>query len=49
MCSPGLEVEVELAATLALGRSVGDDHLDRLIVDLVGNPFGIPDSQPTAA
>ncbi len=37
MCSPGLEVEVELAATLALGRSVGDDHLDRLIVDLVGN------------
>jgi len=37
MCSPGLEVEVELAAPLALGRSVGDDHLDRVIVDLVGN------------
>jgi glutamate dehydrogenase/leucine dehydrogenase len=37
MCSPGLEVEVELAAPLALGRSVGDDDLDRVIVDLVGN------------
>src|SRR5437870_4049734 len=37
MCSPGLEVEVEFAAPLALGRSVGDDHLDRVIVDLVGN------------
>jgi hypothetical protein len=37
MCSPGREVEVELAARLALGRSVGDDNLDRVIVDLVGN------------
>ena len=37
MCSPGLEVEVEFAAPLALGRSVGDDDLDRVIVDLVGN------------
>src|SRR5712691_7750766 len=35
--SPGLEVEVELAAPLALGRSVGDDDLDRVIVQLVGN------------
>jgi hypothetical protein len=37
MCSPGLEVEVELAAPLMLGRSVGDDDLDRVIVGLVGN------------
>ena len=37
MCSPGLEVEVEFAAALALGGSVGDDDLDRTIVDLVGN------------
>ena len=37
MCSPGLEVEVELAAPLALGRSVGDDDLERVIADLVGN------------
>src|SRR5713226_9313560 len=37
MCSPGLEVEVELAAPLLLGRSVGDDDLDRVIVDLVGH------------
>ena len=37
MCSPGLVVEAELAAPLALGRSVGDDDLDRVIVDLVGN------------
>src|SRR5436309_15732205 len=37
MCAPGLEVEIELAAPLALGRSVGDDDLDRLVVDLVGN------------
>ena len=29
MCSPGLEVEVEFAAPLALGGSVGDDDLDR--------------------
>jgi hypothetical protein len=36
MCSPGLEVEVELAAPLALGGSVGDDHLERVIADLVG-------------
>src|SRR5213592_1813080 len=37
MCAPGLEVEIELAAPLVLGRSVGDDDLDRLVVDLVGN------------
>ena len=37
MCSPGLEAEAELAAPLALGRSVGDDHLDRVIADLVGD------------
>jgi len=37
LCSPSVQVEVELAAPLALGRSVGDDHLDRVIVDLVGN------------
>ncbi len=37
MCSPGLEVELEFAAPLALGRSVGDDHLDRAIVELVGD------------
>jgi hypothetical protein len=37
MCSPGLEVELELAAPLALARSVGDDDLDHVIVDLVGN------------
>ena len=37
MCAPGLEVEVELAAPLALGRRVGDDDLERVIVDLVGN------------
>jgi hypothetical protein len=29
MCSPGLEVEVQFAAPLALGGSVGDDGLDR--------------------
>ena len=34
---PGLEVEIELPAPLALGRSVGDDDLDRAIADLVGN------------
>jgi len=37
MRSPGLEVEVELAAPLALGRSVGDDDLDHAVVELVGN------------
>jgi hypothetical protein len=37
MCSPGLEVELELAAPLALATSVGDDDLDHVIVDLVGN------------
>jgi hypothetical protein len=37
MCSPGLEVEVEFAAPLALGGSVGDDDLDRAIADLVSN------------
>jgi len=36
MCSPSLEVEVEFAAALALGGSVGDDHLDRAIAGLVG-------------
>ena len=35
--SPSLEVEVELPPRLPLGRSVGDDDLDRVIVDLVGN------------
>ena len=37
MRSPGLEVKVELAAPLALARSVGDDDLERAIVDLVGH------------
>ena len=37
MCAPGLEVEVELAAPLALARSVGDNHFDHVILDLVGN------------
>jgi hypothetical protein len=37
MRSPGLEVEVEFAAPLALGKSVGDDHLERVIADLVSN------------
>ena len=37
MCSPGLEVELELAAPLALATSVGDDDLDHVIVGLVGN------------
>jgi hypothetical protein len=36
MCSPGLEVEVEFEAPLALGGSV-DDDLDCAIADLVGN------------
>jgi hypothetical protein len=36
MCSPGLEVEIELAASLALG-SVGDDDFDHVILDNVGN------------
>jgi len=37
MSSPDLEVEVELAAPLTLASSVGDNDLDRLIVDLVGH------------
>jgi hypothetical protein len=37
MCAPGIEVEIELAAPLALGRSVGDDDLDRVVFDLIGN------------
>jgi hypothetical protein len=37
ICSPDLEVEVELAASLALASSVGNDHLDRVTVDLVGH------------
>jgi len=37
MCSPGLDVEVELAPRLVLGRNIGDDDFDRVIVDLVGN------------
>jgi hypothetical protein len=37
MCSPGLEVEVELTPPLPLVASVGGDDLDRVIVDLVGN------------
>jgi hypothetical protein len=37
MCSPGLEVELELAAPLLLSWSVGDDDLDRVIDDLVGH------------
>ena len=35
--SPGLEVEIELAAPLALGRCVGDGDLDRAIDDLVSS------------
>jgi hypothetical protein len=35
--APGLEVEVELAAPLALAGRVGDDDLERVVVDLVGN------------
>jgi hypothetical protein len=37
MCSPGLEVEVEFAALLALASSVGDDHVDHTLADLVGD------------
>jgi hypothetical protein len=37
MRSPGLEVEVELAAPLALARSVGDEDLDHAILHHVGN------------
>ncbi|SRR6266568_62043 len=37
MSLPDLEVELEFAAPLALACSVGDDDLDRVIVDLVGN------------
>ncbi len=37
MCSPGLEVEVQLAAFLPLVSSVRHDDLDRVTVDFVGN------------
>jgi hypothetical protein len=37
MSSPDLEIKVDLVAPLALASSVGDDHLDRITVDLVGN------------
>ncbi len=37
MCSPGGDVEIELAALLVLARSVGDEDLDHLILDQVGN------------
>jgi hypothetical protein len=37
MCSPGLEVDVELATPLVLVGGVGDNDLDRVIVDLVGD------------
>ncbi len=37
MSSPDLEVELELAAPLAHASSIGDDHLDRVTVDLVGH------------
>jgi hypothetical protein len=37
MCSPGLEVEIELSAPLALAWSVGDEDLDHIIRDRVGN------------
>jgi len=46
MSSPGLEVEVELAAPLALASSVGDDDLDRVIVDLVGHAAPAVDEVP---
>jgi hypothetical protein len=35
MCSPGLEVEAEFAAPLALGGSVGDDDLVRLLTPVL--------------
>jgi hypothetical protein len=37
MSSPDLEIKAELVALLALASSVGEDHLDCLTVDLVGN------------
>ena len=37
MSSPGLEIEIEFAAALTLGRSVGNDDLDQVILDHVGN------------
>jgi hypothetical protein len=37
MRSPGLEVEIELAPPPVLARSVGDDDLDHVILDYVGN------------
>jgi hypothetical protein len=46
MCSPDLEVEVELAAPLALARSVGDDDLERVIADLVGHAAPAVDEVP---
>jgi hypothetical protein len=35
--TPGLEVELELAAPLTLASDVGDDDLDRSLADLVGH------------
>jgi len=37
MCSPGSDVEIELAALLVLARSVGDEDLDYVILDRVGD------------
>ena len=37
VCKPGLEVEIELAAPLALARGVGDEDLDHVILDHIGN------------
>src|SRR6266508_5081907 len=37
MCSPGLEVELDLAAPLPVARSVGNDDLDHVRLDHVGN------------
>jgi hypothetical protein len=36
-CPPGLEEEVQLAAPLGLTGSVGDDDLDHVILDHVGD------------
>ena len=36
-CAPGFEVEPELAPPLPFVTSVGDDDLDHVILDLVGN------------
>jgi hypothetical protein len=37
MCSPGLEVEMELATPLLHSRSAEDDDLDHVIVNFVGS------------